>query len=466
LASFEINTHTITATAGPNGSISPAGELAVQDNGDQAFSITPEADCTIADVLVDGVSVGAVTRYTFSSVTGNHVITASFQMANQLPEADAGPNQTVDEGVMVNLSGANSFDLDDGIASFTWEQTGGTSVALSTPDDCGCTFLTPDVGQDGEPLTFRLTVTDYSGAVSTDDCLMNVTWINEPPTADAGPDLTANEGEMITLDASKSVDEDDGIGGYQWVQIEGTPVSLSDPAAASPGFTAPDVGPDGAALKFQLTVTDNGGLQAQDTSIVNVCWQNQPPVSDAGVDQTVDGGAVVTLNGTGSTDTDDGISSYRWNQTSGTPVTLSDPTAAHATFTAPADGTDGEALNFTLTVTDAGGLQHADACTVTVSHQDMDTTSPTVLITSPRIRWHYYFTWKTSIDVAGTASDNVGVSRVTWSNSAGGSGTASGTTQWKVTAMALQRGYNVVTLTAEDAAGNRSSQSITIYRLR
>ena len=189
-------------------------------------------------------------------------------------------------------------------------------------------------------------------------------------------------------------------------------------------------------------------------------------MSDAGGDQTVEGGAAVTLDGTGSVDTDDGISSYRWNQTSGTPVTLSDPTAVSPTFTAPTAGTDGEAMNFTLTVTDTGGLQHADACTVTVSHQEMDTTSPTVRITSPRIRWYYYFTWKTSIDVAGSASDNVGVSRVTWSNSAGGSGTASGTTQWKVNAMALQRGYNVVTLTAEDAAGNQSSQIITIYRLR
>jgi hypothetical protein len=465
-ASFEISTHTITATAGPNGSISPAGQVAVQNNGDQIFSITPGTDSTIADVLVDGASVGAVTSYTFTDVTGNHVITASFQMANQLPTADAGPDQTVDEGVLVNLSGTNSFDLDDGIASFKWEQTNGTPVALSTPDNTRCAFLTPDVGQDGETFTFRLSVTDSKGAVSTDECIINTTWINEPPTADAGPDLNVNENDTITLDATQSVDEDDGIVSYQWIQIEGALVSLSDPATASPGFTAPDVGPAGAALKFQLTVADNGGLQAQDTCIVNICWQNQPPVSDAGVDQVIEGGEIVTLNGTGSTDPDDGISSYRWNQTSGTPVTLSDPTAITPTFTAPATSTDGEALNLTLTVTDTGGLQQADACSVTVSHQDMDTISPTVRITSPRIKLDYYGTPRTSIDVAGNASDNVGVSRVTWSNSAGGSGMASGTTKWKVKAMVLQRGYNAVTLTAEDAAGNQSSQRITIYRLR
>jgi len=179
-------------------------------------------------------------------------------------------------------------------------------VVLSAPDEAECSFLTPDVGQNGEALTFRLSVTDYSGAVSTDICIINVTWINEVPAANAGPDLNVNEGDIVTLDATQSFDEDDGIGSYQWIQIEGSTVSLSDPTTVSPDFTAPDVGPAGAVLKFRLTVTDHGGLQAQDTCIVNVCWQNQPPVSDAGSDKEAEGGSVVALDGTGSADADDG----------------------------------------------------------------------------------------------------------------------------------------------------------------
>ncbi len=466
--SFEIDTvsYTITAASGANGSISPSGTTTVAQGSSQIYTITPDADCTVADVQIDGVSAGAVTTYTFSNVTENHLIEASFKMGNQPPDVDAGPDQTVDEGILAALNGSNSFDLDDGIKSFKWEQTGGTTVVLSTPDEAECSFLTPDVGQNGEAFTFRLSVTDYSGAVSTDICIINVTWVNEVPVANAGPDLNVNEGDIVTLDAAQSFDEDDGIGSYQWIQIEGSTVTLSDPTAVSPDFTPPDVGPAGAVLKFRLTVADHGGLQARDTCIVNVSWQNQPPVSDAGADKEVEGGSVVTLDGTGSADTDDGISLYRWNQTSGTPVTLSDPTSVSPFFTAPSAGPDGETLNFTLTVTDAGGLQHSDTCAVAVRSRNMDTTSPTVRITSPRIRWYWYFTRKSSITVAGNALDNLGISRVTWRNSRGGSGTASGTAQWEVKGLSLQRGFNVVTITAEDEAGNQSSQAINIYRLR
>ncbi len=58
--------------------------------------------------------------------------------------------------------------------------------------------------------------------------------------------------------------------------------------------------------------------------------------------------------------------------------------------------------------------------------------------------------------VAGTASDNVGVTQVSWVNNRGGSGTATGTTSWNAS-IALQSGSNVVTVTARDAAGNTST---------
>jgi len=70
-------------------------------------------------------------------------------------------------------------------------------------------------------LTFELTVTDYSGIESTDSCLVNVTWLNEPPVAVAGPDQTVNEGIVVTLDGTSSLDIDDGIASYLWNQISG-----------------------------------------------------------------------------------------------------------------------------------------------------------------------------------------------------------------------------------------------------
>ena len=73
--------YTITATAGEGGSIEPAGEVSVSAGTDKTFTITPASGYLVADVLVDGVSVGAVTEYTFTAVADNHTISASFTAA-------------------------------------------------------------------------------------------------------------------------------------------------------------------------------------------------------------------------------------------------------------------------------------------------------------------------------------------------------------------------------------------------
>jgi hypothetical protein len=70
--------YTITASAGSNGSISPTGAVTVASGASRAFTITPATGYRVASVLVDGASVGAVTSYTFSNVTANHTISASF----------------------------------------------------------------------------------------------------------------------------------------------------------------------------------------------------------------------------------------------------------------------------------------------------------------------------------------------------------------------------------------------------
>jgi uncharacterized protein YjiK len=295
---------------------------------------------------------------------------------NQPPIADAGPDQTVDEGVTVTLDGSNSSDPDDGISSYEWAHIIGPSITLSDPAAITPTFNAPDVDLDGESLTFELTVTDNGGLQNTDTCIVNVIWVNIPPIADAGPDQTVDEGAIVTLDGSNSHDTDDGISFYMWTQLHGKEVELSNPNAVQPTFTALDVDPDGESLTFELTVTDNGGLQATDTCIVNVTWVNIPPIADAGPDQTVDEGDTVTLDGSNSYDSDDGIASYQWVQTAGTSVTLSDPASSQPTFTSPQVGTGGESLTFQLTVTDNGGLKSTDTCLVEVME-----TEQTYLIT-------------------------------------------------------------------------------------
>ena len=85
VASFRKAQHTITATAGEGGTIDPAGSVAVKDGGDQKFTITPNKGYKIADVKVDGQSVGKVASYTFAGVTADHVIEVTFEAEPVIP---------------------------------------------------------------------------------------------------------------------------------------------------------------------------------------------------------------------------------------------------------------------------------------------------------------------------------------------------------------------------------------------
>jgi parallel beta-helix repeat protein len=71
-------TYTITASAGPNGSIDPSGDVSINQGLDITFTITPDTGFQINDVLVDGSSEGAVSLHTFTNVTEDHSISATF----------------------------------------------------------------------------------------------------------------------------------------------------------------------------------------------------------------------------------------------------------------------------------------------------------------------------------------------------------------------------------------------------
>lgn len=88
---IERNAYTITASSGGNGSITPSGNVTVNRNAEQSFTIIPAAGYAILKVMVDGVNIGVVDRYTFRDVTENHTISVTFQKSEVTPTVTPKP---------------------------------------------------------------------------------------------------------------------------------------------------------------------------------------------------------------------------------------------------------------------------------------------------------------------------------------------------------------------------------------
>ncbi|MBW8041263.1 MAG: hypothetical protein FVQ85_14840, partial [Planctomycetes bacterium] len=108
-----VTTYSITASAGSGGTISPSGSTQVNSGGAQTYTITSNTGYSISDVLVDGSSVGAVSSYSFTNVTANHTIAASFAINTYSITASAGSGGTISPSgsTQVNSGGAQTYTI-------------------------------------------------------------------------------------------------------------------------------------------------------------------------------------------------------------------------------------------------------------------------------------------------------------------------------------------------------------------
>ena len=189
--------------------------------------------------------------------------------------------------------------------------------------------------------------------------------LNKPPIANAGPDqVTALPIDSVSLDGTRSNDQDGTIVEWLWTKISGP----SSATINNPSLSATVVKDLAAGLyQFELKVTDNGGSAAKDTVTITVDTIpgfNRPPVANAGPDQEIILPAnATTLNGGGSKDPDNNITNYEWTKISG-PVSFNilNATNAQPQITNLVEGT----YLFELKVTDAGGLFSRDTMQVIV----------------------------------------------------------------------------------------------------
>ena len=209
------------------------------------------------------------------------------------PTANAGPDQLVNQGGIVEFDASESRD-DKGIIGYVWNFTDGSPVTLYG--------IHPNYQFDHIgvfPVT--LNVTDALGKWDTDTMTVTVPDVT-PPKADAGPDQTVRVDERITFDGGKSTDNI-GIVDHTWTFMDSTPVTLK---GIRPTYQFENPG----EYEVTLKVADAAGHWDSDTMTVTV-RDITPPVADAGPDQMVPEGTLVEFNGNGSYD-NVGITEFKW----------------------------------------------------------------------------------------------------------------------------------------------------------
>lgn len=278
---------------------------------------------------------------------------------NMPPIADAGSNQTITAPVaQVTLAGSGT-DMDGTITNYLWTKISGTGGVFANAADPATVFsgLTEGV------YILQLQVTDNNSATDTDTVTITVN--PGAPVASAGSNQTITlPVNSTTLNASGSTAVSGTITGYAWSKISGPSGSaITTPSSVSTGITGLIAG----TYVYQVTVTNSFTLT--DSATVTIVVQpsvpvNQPPVANAGTDQTIDIGVTtqVSLFGIG-TDTDGTVVSYAWLKLSGTGGTITAPGSQSTNVTGLSVGT----YVLQLTVTDNLGATGTDTIVVTVN---------------------------------------------------------------------------------------------------
>ena len=271
-----------------------------------APEVTINTSYTLSLIVNDGVA---------DSPADQVVITVK-NLVNEIPVANAGSDQAVNEGATVSLDGSASSDPDGNPLTYKWTAPAG--ISLSSTTDAKPTFTAPEVTINTS-YTLSLIVNDGVADSPADQVVITVkNVVNGIPVANAGSDQAVNEGATVSLDGSASSDPDGNPLTYKWTAPAG--IILSSATDAKPTFTAPEVSVD-TPIPFSLVVNDGKTDSPADQVIITVLQVNKIPVANAGPDQIVNEGSLVTLNGSGSNDPDNNGMVFRWTAPGTTQLT-------------------------------------------------------------------------------------------------------------------------------------------------
>ena len=192
-AEFEKLTYNISASCGTGGTISPSGTTSVAYGSSKTYTIQPMDGYEIADVIVDGKSVGAVTSYTFSNIAQAHTIKATFRANGKIAIDDINLTDALDAdlngdsiksgyGIFANVSGSHSgvtnakmvmtYNFGSGNKTVTLQETSSGTFEFpknsSSPSRQRCVYIPVETKDGTYTLTLTFTATKADGTALTE----------------------------------------------------------------------------------------------------------------------------------------------------------------------------------------------------------------------------------------------------------------------------------------------------------
>ncbi len=416
--------------------------------------------------LVEGPNVITVTAYDGVGNTGQAVVTVIYD-GSPPTVAIATPTNTPTFGTStrpIDIGGTVGDNLQ--IAGVTWtNDRGGGGTADLTGSATAATWTGSVYLFPGDNV-ITVTASDAHGYTATD--VLTVTFTPETGAPGIAINLPSATGaatsstQMVTV--AGTADDLVGVIGVTWrnlsTGVRGTAVLSGPPTLV--GWTA-DVPLTNGANVIVATAVDDAGNTANATIVVDFASGADgvpPTVSVTGptladvYDATVSP-VLITISATD----DVGVASVRWTNsgTGGDGTAVPDVGSAWTTSVGLAFG----ANVITITARDPAGNTAVDTLIVNFVPAPGDAAAPLVIIVTPPTGATVNANGVT-LDMAGTASDNVDLATVVWSNPATGeTGSAEGLDNWTLT-LNLAPGINIITVRAYDTSGNTDTDVITV----
>jgi hypothetical protein len=426
------------------------------DRGGSGAAVGTDAWDISSIVLQPGINIITVIAYDAAGNTGTDTLTVTYTPADTTSPTIAIVSPTPDQiyatsSTPITLVGTAADNI--AVTQVTWSNDrGGSGVAIGTSD-----WTAADISLQSGANVITVTAYDAAGNTGTDTLTVTYTLADTVAptivvTSPTSSPTYATTSTPITIGGTAS--DNVGVTQVTWSNDRGG----SGIATGTDAWDISSIVLQPGANVIAVTAYDAAGNTGTDTLTVTYALPDTILPTIAITSPTSSPTYLTTISplAIGGTASDNiGVTQVTWINDRGGSGTASGTTAWTISNIPLQPG----ANIITVTAYDAAGNAGTD--TLTVTYAPGDTINPTIAITAPTAATTYA-TNSTPITLAGTASDNVAVIQVTWSNDRGGSGAAVGTTNWTTPGVVLQPGANVITVTAYDAAGNTGTDTLTV----